>query len=113
MTNIEICYCGKRVSSIEADGHTDYNESGLDIVCAGISSILQTAVLGAKQLLGVETLGGINEQTGYIRIDIPKNLGIEKAEKVDIIFQTAILGLKDLGIGYKTNIKIKEKHDVY
>ncbi|MFP3390613.1 ribosomal-processing cysteine protease Prp [Brevibacillus sp. SIMBA_040] len=35
---------------IEAVGHANYAEHGKDIVCAGISTIMQTALLGIQAI---------------------------------------------------------------
>lgn len=36
--------------TIEVEGHAGYDAHGRDIVCAGISAILQTAVLGLEAI---------------------------------------------------------------
>lgn len=37
-------------SSIHIEGHADYDEHGKDIVCASVSTILQLAQMGLRQL---------------------------------------------------------------
>ena len=53
MTKVTIVKKNFKIFSVECDGHTNYGEKGEDIVCASLSSIVQTAVLG---LLVVATL---------------------------------------------------------
>lgn len=36
--------------TIKVDGHANYGAHGSDIVCAGVSAILQTAVLGLEAI---------------------------------------------------------------
>ena len=36
--------------TIEVEGHAMYDAHGRDIVCAGVSAILQTAVLGLEAI---------------------------------------------------------------
>lgn len=36
--------------AIEVDGHADYAPHGQDIVCAGISAIIQTCALGLQAI---------------------------------------------------------------
>ncbi len=35
---------------VKVSGHADYAEKGKDIVCAGVSAIVQTAVLGLQAI---------------------------------------------------------------
>ena len=35
---------------IDVNGHANYNEYGKDIVCAGVSAIVQTTILGLEAL---------------------------------------------------------------
>jgi uncharacterized protein YsxB (DUF464 family) len=43
----------QRLSSLFADGHADWAEDGTDIVCAGVSAILQAARLGLSEVAHV------------------------------------------------------------
>lgn len=36
--------------SIDVVGHAEYDEYGKDIVCAGVSAIVQTAILGLEAI---------------------------------------------------------------
>ncbi|MEK9149413.1 MAG: ribosomal-processing cysteine protease Prp [Candidatus Desantisbacteria bacterium] len=53
MVKIQIERENGKISSFLAKGHTAFRKKGEDIVCAGISSILQTAILGLKDYLKV------------------------------------------------------------
>ena len=46
MTKVVISKKDNKIFEVECDGHTNYGEKGEDIVCASLSSIVQTAVLG-------------------------------------------------------------------
>lgn len=87
---------------IEISGHSMYDESGRDIVCASASSIVITSVNAIlsfdKDALKYE------EKDGYIKIDILKN-----TKETDTIILNMITLLKELEEQYKKNIKIYEE----
>lgn len=49
MTRIEVDLASGLVV-IKAEGHANYAEHGKDIVCASVSTVLQTAVLGLQMI---------------------------------------------------------------
>lgn len=49
MTKIRVTQANGRMV-IEVDGHADYAPHGQDIVCAGISAIMQTCALGLQAI---------------------------------------------------------------
>ena len=100
MTNIDIYYNGDNIVGLKAVGHTNYAPEGEDIVCAGISTLVQTAVLAIQKMYNINLIQSIDD--GFIELKIPTN------ENVQIIIKAIIYGLKDIESGYPKNIKIKE-----
>jgi len=109
MTKVHITKRNKSISVIECDGHTNYGEKGEDIVCAALSSIVQTAVLGILQVAGVSAKMERNDDKGYLKVIIPENLSIEKQKEVDIITNTMLLGVADLYEGFSDFIELEVK----
>ena len=105
MTEITIFYNEDCITKIEAIGHADYASYGNDIVCASISTLLQTAVLAVKEMFHINLVSSIN--VGDMELIIPND------ENVQLIIKTMIFGLKDIESGYPNNLKIKERKDVY
>ena len=54
MTRVIIIKKNNEICEVECDGHTNYGEKGEDIVCASLSSIVQTAVLGLLMVCFIE-----------------------------------------------------------
>lgn len=81
---------------VECNGHCEYAEYGADIVCASLSSIVQTAVLGLMQLLGINIAYETNADDGYLYAMLPKNITQTQARDADLILRTAYLGASDL-----------------
>ena len=58
MTTVRFTRKDGMLTGVTCTGHTGYAEQGEDIVCAAVSSVVQTAVLGLMQLVGVNE-GGV------------------------------------------------------
>lgn len=113
------------VSSFIVEGHAQYvkfptifealakkffvkkgNYAGFDTICAAVSAVSQTALLGIKEVLDVAV--GVEIDEGYLECILPERLDSSLQEKVDIILDTMVLSLKDLAQQYKDNIKFHE-----
>lgn len=99
--------------SIECFGHSDYLERGKDIVCASISTMVQSIYVGIKEVLKLKALRNINEKDGLYSIVLNKNEKQINLNKSNVLFQTAYLTLKNLQKQYPKNLKLEEKTYVY
>ena len=98
--------CGKLVG-FEAVGHTDYADSGEDIVCAAISAITQTAVLGVTELIGCSA--AFETEDGYLHLMLDSSVKGEKWQQADLILGTMLLGLSSIQEEYCDYIKLIER----
>lgn len=96
MTKVKFSRCDGRFVGVECEGHADYAEEGCDIVCAALSSVVQTAVLGLMQIVGVNVDYTVDEERGYLKAILPKGISQNQAHDADIILKTAYLGASDL-----------------
>ena len=97
--------------SLEISGHTDYAVDGEDVVCAGVSCIAQSAVLGVFNVAQVNAIYQIDEENGHLYLELPANISEEEQKACNIILQTALLGLTDLRDGYSDFIELEVKED--
>lgn len=84
-------------------GHAGKDEVGKDIVCAGVSSLAQTAVLGLQKHLKrqVKGCGKSGKLTARLQ---------GKADDLtDAILETMLLGLQEIEILHKKNVRIIQK----
>ena len=109
MTKIKFYKNENNFFKIEATGHTGFDESGKDILCASISSILQSGALGLKKVLKLNPKI-VNNIDGYILIELPINQNLSKAQ---VLFETMFESLKDLQSGYSNYIKLEVIDYVY
>jgi uncharacterized protein YsxB (DUF464 family) len=86
-------------------GHAQFAEVGQDIVCAGVSAIAQTALLGLSGNLTapVRVDGG----DGWMRVVLPP-LEQEDAGKAAVILDTMRRGLVALQQVYPAFVQVRE-----
>lgn len=106
MIKIKIKRLNNHITFVEVKGHANYASSGNDIVCASVSSVVQTALLG---ILNVSNLKiPFDRKDGYLSFEIPTNLTKEQNIVVDAILNTMSEGLKDIQNGFKKFVKMEE-----
>ena len=105
MITVTVTRAGRRVNRVEIKGHAGYAKFNKDIVCAAISSIAQTALLGIMKYSDNKVDYTMGED-GYLRFTVPDG---DNNEVVDAIVETMILGIKDVEAGYGTFVKLEEK----
>lgn len=104
MIQIRIEREGGKIRRVFGDGHSLYGPKGKDIVCAGVSAILQTALLGLEAHLPKSRLFARRED-GMLDIKIGR-LNMEEEAKASAILETMLLGLKCIEGEHPGYIKI-------
>lgn len=94
------------IASLEAIGHAGFLEKGSDIVCAGASAIIQTAVAGLDELLNVDF--GMEQEDGYLYFTLPDMRDEVTESRAQLILGTMILGLRRIMQKYPENVNIIE-----
>lgn len=107
MTDITITKKGNSIVEVNACGHTGYGESGEDIVCAGVSTLIQSALLGLLQVVGINVKFTVNEETGSLRFTLPQNLTDAERHDADIVLNTMLCGLQDFYTEYSDFINLE------
>ena len=87
----------------ELTGHADQGAYGEDIVCAGISAITETALLGITDVLKLDAAWSREE--GHMRCELSRETAGEDIEKAAIVFNTMIAGLTSLQRAYPKSLK--------
>ena len=113
MTEITVCKREGNVTAITCDGHTGYGVEGEDIVCAALSSIVQTAVLGLFGVVGLNIKLERDDRKGYLRAELPDDMTDKQRIQSSAIMDTCLLGIYDLHEGYSDFINLEVLEDVY
>lgn len=107
MTDITITKKGNSVIEVVASGHTGFGEAGEDIVCAGVSTLLQSALLGLLQVVGINVKYSVDEEKGSLRFTLPQNLSQQERHDADIVLGTMMCGLQDFYTEYSDYINLE------
>ena len=87
----------------ELTGHADQGAYGEDIVCAGISAITETALLGITDVLKLDAAW--TREDGHLSCVLSRETAGEDLMKAAIVFNTMIAGLTSLQQAYPKSLK--------
>ena len=107
MTDVTVTRKNNHIVAVTASGHTGYGESGEDIVCAGISTLIQSALLGLLQVAQINVKYTVNEQEGSLKFTLPENLTDAERHDADVILNTMLCGLQDFYTEYSDYINLE------
>lgn len=99
MIKVKVKYNENFIDSFVMSGHSDYDVSGKDIVCASASSIAISSVNLASKF--DESAIDVICKDGFLDVKI-----LKKDEIINKVFINMIDMLKELEVEYKKNIKI-------
>ena len=109
MTTVVVRTESGKIHSVECDGHTGYGEEGEDIVCAALSSIVQTALLGLFGVAEVNVKVTRSDADGYLKMVLPSDMDEVQTDRAEVILRTMLLGIRDLHEGYSDFIELEVK----
>jgi hypothetical protein len=98
-----------KIKGFEGRGHSFKEKKGKDIVCAAVSTILQTTAFGLKEYLKINIK--IKTQEAYLDFVIDNNLHPKQEIQAEAIMETSLIGLKLIEKNYKRYVKIREVRD--
>jgi uncharacterized protein YsxB (DUF464 family) len=113
MTKIKIFKKNDIYIGFECFGHSGYAEFGKDIVCASISSIVQSCALGLLKVLKIKVSIQREDKKGYIKVELPSNLEKNILDKSQILIETMKVSIEDLLNGYSKYISMEVIENVY
>lgn len=88
------------------NGHTDYAESGSDIVCASVSSVAYATLNGIEKVLHIDF--GYEQGDGYLFFVLPDDIDDINRKHINILLEAMFLFFEELRIQYPDNIQISE-----
>jgi len=100
MIEVVIYYQDSSIKGFTVSGHAGYAARGEDIVCAAVSALAQTALLGLNSYLSGKFQWKIDDQ-GYLECYLAQDLTAEDWEKSQVILKTLELGLLKIQESYE------------
>lgn len=92
------------ITELRVTGHTGYAEAGEDIVCAGISALVVTCLIGLKRVARHPHEGRATAGRMYCRL-LPGGTP-ESAARAQAILETIVLGLQDIARDYPEFVRV-------
>jgi len=88
-------------------GHAGYAEKGKDVICAAVSAVAQTAILGLEAVTGLTISYSIEDDSGSLHCKVIEAKNQEARIRADAIVEAMILGLKSIEEGHKEFLRVK------
>ena len=107
MTKIKFFKVQDGYNGFECSGHTGYASLGRDILCAAISSVTQACVIGITKVLNINAKVKRDDNSGYLKIELPKNINKDNFNKSQVLFDTLYISILDLMEGYSKYISME------
>ena len=107
MTKIKFFKTQGKFIGFECSGHTGYDKYGRDILCAALSGMTQSCMIGLINVLDIDISLTRNDDNGYLKIELPKNLEGNKILDAQILFNTLYMSIDDLIEGYSKYISME------
>lgn len=94
------------VVEVRTEGHAGFADHGEDIVCAAVTALVVTALIGIKRVAQHPYEGKASSGKAYCKV-LPGGTP-ESAMKAQAILETTVLGLRDIAKDYKDFIRVTE-----
>lgn len=110
MTEVEVLKKNNNIVGYIIEGHTGYDVSGKDIVCAAISVLGQTALIALNEVCEIDEekiTYDIIDDRGYLSVSIIGDLDLTERNKADVVFKTMVIGIKNIVENYSKYVTLK------
>ena len=88
-------------------GHANMGEYGEDLVCAAVSAIVQTAILGITEVCHISA--GVSIDEGETVCILNKDASADEIQRAGIVIDTMIAGLRSIQQSYPRTLKFRNK----
>ena len=88
-------------------GHAEQGAYGEDLVCAAVSAIVQTAILGITDVLELDCGVSVEDGDAYCIID--QNTPQLKKDQASVVFRTMEKGIRSIQSLHKGTLRIRNK----
>jgi uncharacterized protein YsxB (DUF464 family) len=88
-------------------GHANMGEYGEDLVCAAVSAIVQTAILGITEVCHISA--GVSIEEGETVCILSKDANADAIQRAGIVLNTMIAGLRSIQQSYPRTLKFRNK----
>ena len=105
MIRIRILGEKELVTSIRVTGHALFAKHGQDIVCAGVSALIQNLILGLKPLTSIHS--AIDKKHGCVILEIKYDGATkEEMDKFNFLVETTLLSLEEISREHRAHVDV-------
>ncbi|MFD1018898.1 ribosomal-processing cysteine protease Prp [Thalassobacillus hwangdonensis] len=97
------------MTGFEISGHAESGPHGHDLVCAAVSAVSFGAVNAVIRLSECEPAIEQGGEGGYLRIELPEDLGQDQLDKASLLLEGMLVSLQTIERDYSQYITISEK----
>lgn len=97
----------KDIVQFVVEGHAYAADPGQDIVCAAVSVLTQTTVLGLHEIAKIAI--EYEARNGYLKCKLPMNLMKKELYDTKLLIDTMLLGLNNIQESYPKYVEIYDK----
>ncbi|MEG1752204.1 MAG: ribosomal-processing cysteine protease Prp [Clostridia bacterium] len=108
MTTIKIKKQNGKIVAFSANGHTEFQNSGTDIICSAISTLLQSTVLGIKQVVKAQCK--TKKASGVLNFVLTE-MDVQKIDLAQTLLQTMEISIAEIAKGRSKNIKLEVENE--
>jgi uncharacterized protein YsxB (DUF464 family) len=94
------------IIELKVSGHVGLADHGEDIVCAAVSALTQTALIGLEKVARHPFESKVRD--GYLSCKVKPGGTAESVAKAQAIIETTVLGLRDIAQSYSQYVRLTE-----
>jgi uncharacterized protein YsxB (DUF464 family) len=106
LVRVEVWSEDQRILRFQVTGHAGYAEYGQDIVCAGVSVLVETTLHAFDKL--VKHPHSKKVKSGNVYFELQPTGDMALAEKAQLLLQTMVLGLREMEESYGKYVTLIE-----
>ncbi len=107
MTTVTVTRENGNPVGFRVSGHANMGEYGEDLVCAAVSAIVQTAILGITEVCHISA--GVSIDEGKTTCILSKDASADEIQSAGIVINTMIAGLRSIRQSYPRTLKFLNK----
>ncbi|NLP36873.1 MAG: ribosomal-processing cysteine protease Prp [Firmicutes bacterium] len=107
MIHVRVKRTGGHITGLQVKGHSGSAPKGEDIVCAGVSALVQTLYFSLQKLLQLELAAEIRD--GYFDLDMPQDLPESVREKAALLAEGTLVGLVSMEKSYPEYLQVRDE----
>ncbi len=108
MIRVETYKKKSKYIGFKVEGHANFSTHGSDIVCAGVSVLVQTCVNSIEQILKVAFDFKENQEKGLVKLKI-KDDNSSKIDEVSLLIESMELGIRAISELYPKYVAVNSR----